>query len=77
MSTPNNKPPQTEPPAYVKYFGLAFQMGAIIALGTWLGYKLHLKSGMVFPLYLLLGCFLSLSLAFYQLFKSLKSDENR
>lgn len=77
MSTPKNKPPQTETPAYVKYFGLAFQMGAIIALGTWLGYKLHLKSGMTFPLYLLLGCFLSLALAFYQLFKSLKSDENR
>ncbi|SHM61693.1 Putative F0F1-ATPase subunit Ca2+/Mg2+ transporter [Cyclobacterium lianum] len=74
MPTPKNNSPQTEPPAYVKYFGLAFQMCAIIGLGTYLGYKLHEKSGMNFPLYLLIGCFLSIAIAFYQLFKSLKSE---
>ncbi|MFO7824641.1 MAG: AtpZ/AtpI family protein [Cyclobacterium sp.] len=77
MRTPKNKSPQTEPPVYVKYFGLAFQMCAIIGLGTYLGYRLHLKSGMSFPLYLLIGCFLSIAIAFYQLFKSLQSDEEK
>lgn len=61
-------------PEYVKYTGLAFQMCAIIGLGTWLGLKVQEKSQMKFPVWLLLFCFLSIALAFYSLFKSLKQD---
>jgi len=75
MSTPKNKPPQIDSRGFLKYIGLAFQMGTIIALGTYLGYKVDRKTDMAFPLYLLLGCFLSIAIAFYQLFKSLKSDD--
>ncbi|WP_375586540.1 AtpZ/AtpI family protein [Cyclobacterium xiamenense] len=51
-------------------------MGVVIALGTYLGYRADLETGMSFPLFLLIGCFLSLAIAFYQLFKSLKSDDS-
>ncbi|MEX0883385.1 MAG: AtpZ/AtpI family protein [Cyclobacteriaceae bacterium] len=71
---PKNKSPQTDRPVYVKYFGLAFQMLAVIGLGTYIGYLLHIRSGMHFPLWLLTFCFLSIAIAFYQLFKSIESD---
>lgn len=74
MPNQKNKSPQTDKPVYVKYFGLAFQMMAIIGLGTYLGYLVHIKSGMHFPLWLLIGCFFSIFVAFYQLFKSIRSD---
>jgi len=77
METPKNKLPQTDPPVYVKYFGLAFQMCAIIGLGSYLEYRLHLNSNMEFPLYLLLGCFISTAIAFYQLFKSISPKKNK
>ncbi|MFD2034147.1 AtpZ/AtpI family protein [Belliella marina] len=62
-------------PVYVKYIGLSFQLFAIIGLGTWLGWIIQQKSQMKFPVWLLLFCFLSITLAFYQLFQSLKNDE--
>ncbi|WP_460537983.1 AtpZ/AtpI family protein [Echinicola sediminis] len=68
------KSSQSSYPEYVKYMGLAFQMCAIIGLGTWLGLKVQEKSQMKFPVWLLLFCFLSIALAFYSLFKSLKQD---
>lgn len=76
MSTPKNKPPQIDSRGFLKYIGLAFQMGVVIALGTYLGYRADLETGMSFPLFLLIGCFLSLAIAYYQLFKSLKSDDS-
>lgn len=74
MKTGKNKSPQADRPVYVKYFGLAFQMFIIIGLGTYLGYVLHLKSQMEFPLWLLLFCFLSIFIAFYQLYRSMQED---
>lgn len=64
-------------PVYVKYFGLAFQMFAIIGLGTWAGLAIQEKSQMKFPVWLLLFLFSSIFIAFFQLFRSLKQDENQ
>ncbi len=61
-------------PEYVKYIGLAFQMCAIIGFGTWLGLKVQEKSQIKFPVWLLLFCFVSIVIAFYSLFKSMKQD---
>ncbi|MGY6558646.1 MAG: AtpZ/AtpI family protein [Nitritalea sp.] len=62
-------------PAYVKYIGLSFQLFGIIGGGTWLGWYLQQRSSMQFPVWLLLFLFLSIGLAFYQLFLSMKNDD--
>lgn len=64
-----------KPPSYVKYIGLAFQMCAVIGLGTWAGLEVQKKSDMTFPVWVLLFCFLSIFVAFYQLYRSVKQDE--
>lgn len=76
MKKAEEERPQGNPPAnYMKYFGLAFQMCAIIGLGTWAGLKVQERSAMNFPVWVLLFCFVSIFVSFYQLFKSLKNDE--
>jgi len=75
MENNKKKPPQGNPPIYVKYIGLAFQMCAIIGLGTWAGLEVQKKSQMNFPVWVLLFCFVSIFVAFYQLFRSIKEDE--
>lgn len=75
MKKEGEEQPQGNPANYVKYFGLAFQMCAIIGLGTWAGLKVQERSAMNFPIWVLLFCFVSIFISFYQLFKSLKSDE--
>ena len=76
MKKEGEEQPQGNPPAnYMKYFGLAFQMCAIIGLGTWAGFKVQERSAMNFPVWVLLFCFFSIFVSFYQLFKSLKNDE--
>lgn len=62
-------------PAYVKYIGLSFQLFGIIGGGTFLGWWIQQKSDMKFPLWLLLGCFVSVGIAFYQLWTMLKQDK--
>ena len=62
-------------PVYVKYIGLSFQLFGVIGAGTWLGWWVQQKSDMKFPVWLLLFCFLSIVLAFYQLWVSLRSDK--
>jgi len=47
----------------------------VIGAGTWLGWWIQQKSEMKFPLWLLLFCFLSVFLAFYQLWVSIKKDK--
>lgn len=66
---------QNRPQLVFKYIGLSFQMFAVIGLGTVLGWFLQQKSQMKFPVWLLLFCFLSIALAFYQLYISMKNDE--
>ena len=62
-------------PVYVKYIGLSFQLFAIIGGGTWLGWWIQQKSEMKFPLWVLVGCFVSIAVAFYQLVKSMQQDK--
>jgi uncharacterized membrane protein YfcA len=50
-------------------------MFAVIGLGTALGWYIQSKSQMKFPIWLLLFCFLSIVLAFYQLYINMKNDE--
>jgi uncharacterized membrane protein YfcA len=50
-------------------------MFVVIGMGTAFGYYLQQKSQMKFPVWLLLFCFLSIILAFYQLYISMKNDE--
>ena len=73
-SKPKTKPESSGPPVYVKYIGLSFQLFGIIGGGTWLGWWIQQKSAMKFPLWLLLFSFLSVFVAFYQLWLSIKRD---
>ncbi len=73
--TPEKKHQKPGPPAFVKYLGLSFQLFTVIGAGTFLGWWIQQKSEMKFPLWLLLFCFLSIVLAFYQLWKSMQEDE--
>ncbi|MDX5338487.1 MAG: AtpZ/AtpI family protein [Cyclobacteriaceae bacterium] len=71
------KPPKSnqETPVYVKYIGLSFQLFAIIGGGTWLGWWVQQQSDMKFPVWILVFCFASIALAFYQLIKSMQQDK--
>ncbi len=71
----DKKETKSGPPVYVKYIGLSFQLFAIIGGGTWLGWWIQQKSDMKFPLWILVGCFVSIALAFYQLIKSMQQDK--
>jgi hypothetical protein len=62
-------------PVYVKYVGLAFQLFGIIAAGTYLGYWLDQRSGIKFPVWILVCCFVSVFVAFYQLWMQMKQDK--
>jgi len=73
-STPNEKPENSGTPVYVKYIGLSFQLFGVIGGGTYLGWWVQQKSDMKFPVWLLLFCFLSICIAFYQLWQSMKRD---
>lgn len=61
-------------PIYVKYIGLAFQLFGIIGAGTFLGWWLDQRSGIKFPIWILVCCFVSVFLAFYQLWMQMKQD---
>jgi hypothetical protein len=74
MKSSKDNLPQVNP-ALFKYLGLSFQMFTVIGLGTALGWYIQSKSQMKFPIWLLLFCFLSIVLAFYQLYVNMKNDE--
>jgi hypothetical protein len=61
-------------PTFVKYIGLSFQLFAIIGGGTWLGWWIQQRSDMEFPVWILFFSFLSVFIAFYQLWLSIKRD---
>ncbi|MFC5627105.1 AtpZ/AtpI family protein [Algoriphagus winogradskyi] len=75
MSEQSKKNEGNNTPVYVKYIGLSFQLFGVIGGGTWLGWWLQQKSDMKFPLWLLLFCFASIGIAFYQLWNSIRSDK--
>ena len=74
MKNPHSPEKPKGPPIYVKYIGLSFQLFGVIGAGTWFGWWVQQKSAMKFPLWLLLFCFISMGIAFYQLWTSVKSD---
>lgn len=74
MNSKKNLPPG-KPYLLFKYLSLSFQMFVLIGLGTALGWYIQQKSQMKFPVWLLLFCFLSIIIAFYQLYVSMKRDE--
>ena len=57
--------------AYIKYSGLAFQMGAIIGLGTWGGSKIDEMRETDFPLFTLIFSLVSVFVALYLVLKQL------
>ena len=61
--------------SFVKYIGLSFQLFGVIGAGTWFGWWLQQKSDMKFPVWILLFSFLSVFVAFYQLWVSMKQDK--
>ncbi|MFC3878981.1 AtpZ/AtpI family protein [Algoriphagus namhaensis] len=74
MSDQNSPEKPKGPPIYVKYIGLSFQLFGVIGAGTWFGWWVQQKSEMKFPIWLLLFCFISIIIAFYQLWKSMQRD---
>ncbi len=62
-------------PGYIKYIGLSFQLFGVIGGGTWLGWWVQQQSEMKFPVWLLLFCFMSIGIAFYQLWQTMKRDK--
>jgi membrane associated rhomboid family serine protease len=62
-------------PVYVKYIGLSFQLFGIIGAGTYFGWWLQQRSEMKFPVWILVFCFLSVFIAFYQLWAQMKQDK--
>ncbi|MDR7128938.1 membrane associated rhomboid family serine protease [Algoriphagus sp. 4150] len=75
MSKKSEETQSKSTPVYVKYIGLSFQLFGVIGAGTWFGWWLQQKSNMKFPVWLLLFCFLSIGIAFYQLWLSIRSDK--
>lgn len=76
MTTEKERFSGNKTPDYIRFVGVAFQMMAIIALGTWIGFYFDQKNAWNFPVWLLTGCLLSICVAFYQLFKSLPKDNS-
>jgi len=74
VSNKPKKPSQYETPTWVKYMGLSFQLFAVIGGGTALGWWVQGKSEIKFPIWLLVFCFASIVLAFYQLWKTMERD---
>lgn len=64
----------TGPPIFVKYIGLSFQLFGIIGAGTYFGWWLQQRSDMKFPVWILVFCFFSVFVAFYQLWVQIKRD---
>jgi abortive infection bacteriophage resistance protein len=44
-------------------------------MGTWIGWYFQERSNMKFPLWIILGCFISTFVAFYHLYVSMKNDD--
>jgi hypothetical protein len=72
---PKNSASPSDPPTYLKYIGLSFQLFVIIGGGTWFGWYLQQKSSMKFPVWILLFCLISVVISFYSLYVNLKNDD--
>jgi hypothetical protein len=74
MKTDNSDRKPTATPTYIKYIGLSFQLFGVIGTGTWFGWWVQQKSQMKFPVWFLLVSFLSVGIAFHQLWMSAQQD---
>ncbi len=54
---------------YLRFTGLAFQMGALIALGAWGGSELDDRSGNQKPIYTIVFCLLAIAISLYLIIK--------
>ncbi len=54
---------------YLRFTGLAFQMGALIALGAWGGSELDSRSGNKKPIYTIVFCLLAIAISLYLIIK--------
>lgn len=68
---PDDKPKSSNPNIALKYSGMAFQMGIIIWIGTFLGQKADAYFELETPYLAALGALLGLVAAFYIIFKDL------
>lgn len=59
---------------YVKYSGLALQMGIFMYLGYWAGQKLDAKTETSFPTFTVVLVFVALGFSFYSIFRSLPKE---
>ena len=66
-----DKPGPKRIPNFMKYSGMAFQMGVIIWIGTFLGQKADAHFQTERPYLAAVGAFLGLFVAFYLTFKDL------
>ena len=70
--SPRRKPKQYN--SYLKYSGLAIQLLAAIAFFGWLGYWLDQRLGLQFPAFMLLFGFLAFGGMMYQVYRSIRRD---
>ena len=76
MDEPPKKPAHISgAQAYMRYAGLAMQMGLTIGLLTWLGLWLDGRYPGIAPAGAVIGSLGGVALSFYSLFKSLAQDK--
>lgn len=74
---PNEKSPQNNRlKKWAKYSGMAIEMMAIIAVGTWAGYKIDERRGADFPLWTLILSLVSVFSALYLTIRNVMRDSH-
>ena len=66
MDQPDRKPPRS---AFLRFTSMAYQMGAAIGLGVWLGLKADERWGGETPWFTMLGALLGTGTALYVVIK--------
>lgn len=74
-NTKKNQPNDDDKKSYAKYFGMVFQMGAVIALGVWAGVKLDEYFKNETPVYTIILSLVSVSAAIYLALKDFIKKE--
>lgn len=71
MTGKKDDPDRSPYKAYLKYSGIAFQVGVIIFIGVYAGLKLDEHLGLENPLFTVAGTLLGLALGLYYMVKQL------
>ena len=75
----NNKPKKEQPNKILRFSGVAFQMGVVIAFGTWGGNKLDMNYPHKYPIFTIICSLSSVGIALYMVIKEVinmsKEDE--